>query len=128
MPQEAAGIKASSTSGQEESSMKRIITTITTVVGLLLAGSAFAATASEAGQAIAAAKAAMAKTAAVHYQWTATPKFLKEAEAAEQAGKYDEAVAKAKHAEELAQLAYAQGEEQAKKVGVKLTAQGVQLN
>ncbi len=108
--------------------MKRIIATIITTAGLLLAGSAFAATAADAGQAIAAAKAAVAKTAAIHYQWSDTPKVLKEAEAAEQAGKYDEAVAKAKHAEELAQLAYAQGEEQAKKVGVKITDQGVQLN
>ena len=108
--------------------MKKTVVGIVSCVVLLFGVDALAATAADAGQAIAAAKAAVAKTAAIHYQWSATPKVLKEAEAAEQAGKYDEAVAKAKHAEELAQLAYAQGEEQAKKVGVKITDQGVQLN
>ena len=108
--------------------MKKTVVSIISCAVLLFGMDALAATAADAGQAIAAAKAAMAKTAAVHYQWSDTPKLLKKAEAAEQAGKYDEAVTTAKHAEELAQLAYAQGEEQAKKVGVKLTDNGVVLD
>lgn len=110
--------------------MKRVFMTMVTVGALAMAGFATAATvtAADAQQAIMAAKTAMAKTSAVHYLWLSTPKIFKEAEAADKAGKYDVAVVKAKHAEELANLAYAQGEAQAKKYGAKLTDHGVQLD
>ncbi len=110
--------------------MKRVLMSVMAAGTLMMAGFATAATvtATDAQQALAAAKTAMAKTSAVHYLWLSTPKIYKEAEAADKAGKYDEAVVKAKHAEELANLAYAQGEAQAKKYGVKLTDHGVQMD
>jgi len=110
--------------------MKRVLMSVMAAGTLTMAGFATAATvtATDAQQALAAAKTAMAKTSAVHYLWLSTPKIYKEAEAADKAGKYDEAVVKAKHAEELANLAYAQGKAQAKKYGVKLTDHGVQMD
>ncbi|MBU2800938.1 hypothetical protein HFV02_01445 [Acidithiobacillus caldus] len=107
--------------------MKRLTLALLASGALLWGMDAVAATAAQAQQAINSAKAAMAKTEAIHYQWLATPKLLEEAEAADKAGKYDEAVAKAEHAQKLAELAYEQGESQAKKYGVRLTKEGVSL-
>ncbi|MCE5394356.1 MAG: hypothetical protein JJ693_07195 [Acidithiobacillus sp.] len=108
--------------------MKSLLVTILAAATLLSASQAMAANATDAQQAISAAKAAMAKAEAIHYQWLATPKLLKEAEEADKAGKYELAIDKAKQAEELANLSYAQGETQAKKYGVTLTEKGIQLN
>ncbi|WP_308387492.1 hypothetical protein [Acidithiobacillus sp. AMEEHan] len=109
--------------------MKPFLVSTFACAALLCSSSiAFAANASDAQKAISAAQAAMAKAESIHYQWLDTPKFLKEAEAAEKAGKYDEAVAKAQHAEELAKLSYAQGEAQAKKYNVTLGEKGITLN
>ncbi len=107
--------------------MKRLMLALLASGALLWGMDAVAATAAQAQQAINSAKAAMAKTEAIHYQWLATPKLLEEAEAADKAGKYDEAVVKAEHAQKLAELAYEQGESQAKKYGVRLTKEGVSL-
>jgi hypothetical protein len=113
---------------KEEFIMKPLLISGLACAALLCSSAAFAANASEAQQAIGAAKAAMAKAASIHYQWLATPKLLQEAEAAEKAGKYDEAVSKAKNAEELANLSYAQGEAQAKKYVVTLGKDGISLD
>ncbi len=108
--------------------MKPLLVSTLACAALLCSSLAFAANASDAQKAISAAQTAMAKAESIHYQWLDTPKFLKEAEAAEKAGKYDEAVAKAQHAEELANLSYAQGEAQAKKYNVTLGKNGISLN
>jgi hypothetical protein len=112
---------------KKEVHMKRLMLALLASGALLWGMDAVAATAAQAQQAINSAKAAMAKTEAIHYQWLATPKLLEAAEAAYKAGKYDEAVAKAEHAQKLAELAYEQGESQAKKYGVRLTKEGVSL-
>lgn len=108
--------------------MKPLLVSTLACAALLCSSVAFAANANDAQKAISAAKAAMAKAESIHYQWLATPKLLKEAEAAEKGGKYDAAVAKAQHAEELAKLSYAQGEAQAKKYDVTLGENGITLN
>jgi hypothetical protein len=79
-----------------------------------VAGSAVAATADDFKAAYAKAEAAEKGAAAVKNRWTATEATLKKAKAAADAGKFDEAVKMAQHAEALANASTAQAKEQEK--------------
>lgn len=74
---------------------------------------ALAASADDFKAALAKAEAANKAAAALKNQWTTTASVLKAAQAAAVAGKYDEAVKDAQHAEALANASIAQAKEQA---------------
>ena len=78
------------------------------------AGAAFAASADDFKAAYAKAEAAEKGAAAVKNRWTATDATLKKAKAAADAGKFDDAVKLAQHAEGLANASIAQAKEQEK--------------
>ena len=78
------------------------------------AGTAFAASADDFKAAYAKAEAAEKGAAAVKNRWTATEATLKKAKAAADAGKFDDAVTLAQHAEALANASTAQAKEQEK--------------
>ena len=83
---------------------------------VLLAASttaALAASADDFNASLAKAEAANKVAAALKNQWTATASALKAAQAAAAAGKYDEAIKDAQHAEALANASIAQAKEQA---------------
>ena len=84
-------------------------------VALLLGGFATAALAASADDfkaAYAKAQAANEQAGALKDQWTTTAAELKAAKAAADAGKFDEAVTRAEHAEALANASIAQAKEQ----------------
>jgi len=84
-------------------------------IGLSLAGfatSALAASADDFKAAYAKAEAANKQAGAVKNQWTTTADELKKAKTAADAGKFDDAVKLAQHAEALAHASIAQAKEQ----------------
>ncbi|HWE79644.1 MAG TPA: hypothetical protein VG270_14105 [Pseudolabrys sp.] len=78
------------------------------------AGAALAASADDFKAAYAKAEAAEKGAAAAKSSWTATQATLKKAKAAADAGKFDDAVKMAQHAEALANASTAQATEQEK--------------
>ena len=85
---------------------------ILSVVGF--ASAAFAASADDFKAAYAKAETAEQGAAAVKNRWTATEAALKKAKAAANAGKFDDAIKLAQHAEALANASTAQAREQEK--------------
>ena len=73
---------------------------------------AFAASADDSNAAIAKAEAANKQAAAVKNQWTTTAQAIAAARKAAEAGKFDDAVKLAQHAEDLANASIAQAKEQ----------------
>ena len=73
---------------------------------------AFAASADDSNAAIAKAEAANKQAGAVKNQWTTTGQAIAAAKKAAEAGKFDDAVKLAQHAEELANASIAQAKEQ----------------
>ena len=78
------------------------------------AGAAFAATADDYKAAAAKAEAAIKQAHALKNEWTTTGDAMKQAKAAADAGKFDDAVKHAEEAEALAKGSIAQAEEQKK--------------
>jgi ribosomal 30S subunit maturation factor RimM len=78
------------------------------------AGAALAASAEDSKAALAKAEAAIKQAHALKNEWTTTGAELKKAKAANDAGKFDEAVKHASEAEALANASIAQAEEQKK--------------
>ena len=77
------------------------------------AGAAFAASADDFKAALAKAEAAHKEAGGLKNQWTTTADEMKKAKAAADAGKFDDAVKMAEHAEALANASIAQAKEQA---------------
>ncbi len=75
---------------------------------------AWAASADDYKAALAKAEAAAKQAHALKNEWTATTAALKAAKAAADAGKFDDAVKDAEHAEELANASVAQAKERGK--------------
>ena len=73
---------------------------------------AFAASADDSNAAIAKAEAANKQAGALKNQWTTTGQAIAAAKKAAEAGKFDDAVKLAQHAEELANASIAQAKEQ----------------
>ena len=73
---------------------------------------AFAASADDSNAAIAKAEAANKQAADIKNQWTTTGQAIAAAKKAADAGKFDDAVKLAQHAEELANASIAQAKEQ----------------
>jgi len=79
-----------------------------------LTGAAFAASEEDSKAALAKADAAIKQAHALKNEWTATAAEYKKAQAAAAAGKFDDAVKLAGHAEALANASVAQAKEQEK--------------
>ena len=77
-----------------------------------LSGAAMAASADDSKAALAKAEAAMKQAHALKNEWTTTAAEFKKAKAAADAGKHDDAVKLAEHAEALANASIAQAKEQ----------------
>jgi hypothetical protein len=73
---------------------------------------AFAASAEDSNAAIAKAEAANKQAADIKNQWTTTAQAIAAAKKAAEAGKFDDAIKLAQHAEELANASIAQAKEQ----------------
>ena len=91
----------------------RVLTRLAVLLSVVgFATSALAATADDFKAAYAKAEAANKQAGALKNQWTTTAGELKAAKAAADAGKFDEAVKRAEHAEALAEASIAQAKEQ----------------
>ena len=92
--------------------MRKLIQLAVILSVAAFAPAAFAASADDSNAAIAKAEAANKQAAAVKNQWTTTGQAIAAAKKAADAGKFDDAVKLAQHAEELANASIAQAKEQ----------------
>jgi len=83
-----------------------------TIALSFLAGSVVAATEAEYKAAVADAKAEQKKAAELRHEWTTVAKFLKSADKAAKAGKFEQAVSLAQKAKQHAELGQFQAQEQ----------------
>jgi len=82
------------------------------ILALVVPTAALAASADDFNAALAKAEAASKEAGALKNQWTTTAQTIAAAKKAAEAGKFDDAVKLAQHAEELAQASIAQAKEQ----------------
>ena len=82
------------------------------ILALVAPAAALAASAEDFNGALAKAEAANKQAGALKNQWTTTGQAIAAAKKAAEAGKFDDAVKLAQHAEELAQASIAQAKEQ----------------
>ena len=92
--------------------MRKLIQLTVILSVAAFAPAALAASADESSAAIAKAEAANKQAAAVKNQWTTTGQAIAAAKKAADAGKFDDAVKLAQHAEDLANASIAQAKEQ----------------
>jgi hypothetical protein len=92
--------------------MRKLIQVAVILSMTAFATAAFAASADDFSAAIAKAEAANKQAGAIKNQWTTTGQALAAAKKAAEAGKFDDAVKLAQHAEELANASIAQAKEQ----------------
>ena len=92
--------------------MRKLIQLAVIMSVAAFAPAALAASAEDSTAAIAKAEAANKQAAAVKNQWTTTGQAIAAAKKAVEAGKFDEAVKLAQHAEDLANASIAQAKEQ----------------
>ncbi len=92
--------------------MRKLIQVAVILSVAAFATAAFAASADDSNAAIAKAEAANKQAGAIKNQWTTTGQAIAAAKKAAEAGKFDDAVKLAQHAEELANASIAQAKEQ----------------
>jgi hypothetical protein len=92
--------------------MRKLIQVAVILSMTAFAPAAFAASADDFSAAIAKAEAANKQAGAIKNQWTTTGQAIAAAKKAAEAGKFDDAVKLAQHAEELANASIAQAKEQ----------------
>jgi hypothetical protein len=92
--------------------MRKLIQVAVILSVAAFATAAFAASADDFSAAIAKAEAANKQAGAIKNQWTTTGQAIAAAKKAAEAGKFDDAVKLAQHAEELANASIAQAKEQ----------------
>jgi hypothetical protein len=92
--------------------MRKLIQVAVILSMTAFATAAFAASADDFSAAIAKAEAANKQAGAIKNQWTTTGQAIAAAKKAAEAGKFDDAVKLAQHAEELANASMAQAKEQ----------------
>jgi hypothetical protein len=92
--------------------MRKLIQVAVILSMTAFATAAFAASADDFSAAIAKAEAANKQAGAIKNQWTTTGQAIAAAKKAAEAGKFDDAVKLAQHAEELANASIAQAKEQ----------------